>query len=202
MTCSSTRAPWWSRDRVRRGAEAEGHDDEAHQFNHPFSGEALAMIMCALGYASIVEDVIGCPSVAAGTPYPDAVGAGAAPSVPAAAVEETAAVLKNCIDDWAKAAQDCAERMQDEVHRGRPGEGPRRRVGAKPARGSDGGRARPSQRAGDRPTPCRRPTPNWPMGSPLTAVVEGYAALASLLVERWNERAREVAKARRRKLYG
>lgn len=46
------------------------------KFDHPFSGEALAMIMCALGYATVAEDLVfSCAAVGGGTggtPFPAA----------------------------------------------------------------------------------------------------------------------------------
>lgn len=88
------------------------------KFNHPFGGEALAMIMCATGYASVVEDLVfSCAREGAeGTEFP-----GAAPGKKKKAagaptdyvIEEVAAAVKLCVDDCAKAVQASSKKMSE-----------------------------------------------------------------------------------------
>jgi len=86
-------------------------------FNHAFSGEALALIMCALGYAYVVEDLVfTCGrSGAEGTPFPDHRGATGKPGAPTVGpvVAQAATALKACIDDYADAAQASAQRIEE-----------------------------------------------------------------------------------------
>jgi hypothetical protein len=91
------------------------------KFNHPFGGEALAMIMCATGYASVVEDLVfSCAREGAeGTEFPGAApgekksaGAPMAPVIDEVA-EEVAAAVKLCVDDCAKAIQASSKKMSE-----------------------------------------------------------------------------------------
>jgi hypothetical protein len=92
------------------------------KFNHPFGGEALAMIMCATGYASVVEDLVfSCAREGAdGTEFPGgapgkkkkAAGAPMGPVIDEVA-EEAAAAVKLCIDDCAKAVQATSKKMSE-----------------------------------------------------------------------------------------
>jgi len=86
-------------------------------FNHAFSGEALALIMCALGYAYIVEDLVfTCARGGAeGTPFPEHRGAAGKPgaSTVGPVIAQTATALKACIDDCADAAQSSARRIEE-----------------------------------------------------------------------------------------
>jgi hypothetical protein len=62
------------------------------QFSYPFSSEALALIMCALGYADVVGDLLCCAATKgaeAGTDFP-----GVSPSVPAYGASPSPAGLK------------------------------------------------------------------------------------------------------------
>jgi hypothetical protein len=92
------------------------------KFNHPFGGEALAMIMCATGYASVVEDLVfSCAREGAeGTEFPggapgkkkQAADAPMGPVIDEVA-EEVAAAVKLCVDDCAKAVQASAKKMSE-----------------------------------------------------------------------------------------
>jgi hypothetical protein len=92
------------------------------KFNHPFGGEALAMIMCATGYASVVEDLVfSCAREGAeGTEFPGgapgkkkkAAGAPTGPVIDEVA-EEVAAAVKLCIDDCARAVQATSKKMSE-----------------------------------------------------------------------------------------
>jgi len=86
-------------------------------FNHPFSGEALAMIMCALGYASVVEDLVfSCATsgaAGAGTSFPgESPAAGPTKGGPPDLGPVIEAV-KECIDDWADAAEASSKKMAE-----------------------------------------------------------------------------------------
>jgi hypothetical protein len=98
------------------------------RFDHPFSGEALAMIMCALGYASVVEDLVftcALDPAARGKAFPSAgpspkkAGIGAAPlggppdlgPVIKAIATEASDAIKTCVDDMADAAQESSEKI-------------------------------------------------------------------------------------------
>ena len=91
------------------------------RFNRPFSGEALALIMCALGYASIVEDLVfSCAAVAddeAGTAFPGGHGPGhAAPGEgagPGGLGEEYGKLVKTCLDECADAAEASSKKMAE-----------------------------------------------------------------------------------------
>ena len=91
------------------------------KFNHPFGGEALAMIMCATGYASVVEELVfSCAREGAeGTEFPgaepgekQAVDAPMGPVIDEVA-EEVAAAVKLCVDDCAKAVQASSKKMSE-----------------------------------------------------------------------------------------
>jgi hypothetical protein len=91
------------------------------KFNHPFSGEALSIIMCATGYASVVEDLVfSCAREGAqGTEFPGAAPgkkkAGGAPMGPVIdeVAEEVAAAVKLCVDDCAKAVRASSKKMSE-----------------------------------------------------------------------------------------
>jgi hypothetical protein len=92
------------------------------KFNHPFGGEALAMIMCATGYASVVEELVfSCAREGAeGTEFPGAApgkkkkaaGTPIGPVIDAVA-EEVAAAVKLCVDDCAQAVQASSKKMSE-----------------------------------------------------------------------------------------
>jgi hypothetical protein len=90
------------------------------RFNGPFSGEQLAVIMCATGYAAVAEDfVFNCAALGAeGTPFPQdgaakvGTGAPAGPPLPVKAfADEAAAALKACVDDCADAYEDAQRKI-------------------------------------------------------------------------------------------
>ncbi len=81
------------------------------KFNYPFDGGQLAMIMCPLGYASVVEDLVfSCAATEpkGGSPFP-----GKAPPIPGkgaypdlgAVIAAVADSVKECVDDCANAYQ-------------------------------------------------------------------------------------------------
>jgi hypothetical protein len=75
--------------------------------------EALALIMCALGYASVVEDLVfTCASLSDrdGIEFPGSAPTRAGPEVTHLA-DEVAARLKACIDDYADAARASSEKI-------------------------------------------------------------------------------------------
>jgi hypothetical protein len=91
------------------------------QFSYPFSSQALAMIMCALGYADVVGDLLCCAasgSQQAGVPFP-----GVAPASPQQAATpkhacgaipgNVAAALGECVEECAAAAGDWSRRVSE-----------------------------------------------------------------------------------------
>jgi hypothetical protein len=94
------------------------------RFSHAFSGESLALIMCALGYADIVaEFVFNCAALGRRpkTRFPDEAGedtAGHGGDHPGDSVidditEDAVAAVKACIDDWAEAAKGSIAKAAD-----------------------------------------------------------------------------------------
>jgi hypothetical protein len=80
------------------------------RFDHPFSGEALALIMCALGYAAMHEDLVfNCAALGErGTPFPGEQrerGAAEGARVAEALTGELADAAKACVDEWAEAVR-------------------------------------------------------------------------------------------------
>ena len=109
-------------------------------FNHPFSGEALSVISCALGYGAVAEDLVFCcaldpdnPNQKAGTPFPGvepkqapsskkkAGPVDSEPSSPAdkdadavkAAMNDAVDAAKECLDDCVEAFQKSYDRVKD-----------------------------------------------------------------------------------------
>jgi|SRR6185437_4250124 len=94
------------------GGELQVITTKRVQFNYPFSVEALALIMCALGYANLVEDLVfTCAALKRkkGREFP-----GSAPTrtvpLPKHPADEIADRLKACIDDYAEAARTASEK--------------------------------------------------------------------------------------------
>jgi hypothetical protein len=83
------------------------------RFNHAFSGEALALMMCALGYADVVEDLVFTCALGEGegSPFPDERGAKGATVDPL--IQQGATALKACLDDCAEAARASAEKIDE-----------------------------------------------------------------------------------------
>jgi hypothetical protein len=82
------------------------------RFSHAFSGEALALMMCALGYAYVVEDLLFTCALgdAEGTPFPEEERSRQAPS-PGPFIETTATAVKACVDDCAEAVKDRSDKI-------------------------------------------------------------------------------------------
>jgi hypothetical protein len=91
------------------------------RFNGPFSGEALALVMCACGYAAVAEDLVfscAIPHPRGGTAFPAGGAAGhAGPKQPAfdvaEAIEALGARAQSCAEDWAQAARATSQRIAD-----------------------------------------------------------------------------------------
>src|SRR4051794_30593231 len=90
------------------------------RFTGPFSGEQLAVIMCATGYAAVAEDfVFNCAALGAkGTPFPQGgpakvgTGAPAGPPLPVKVfADEAADALKACVDDCADAYEEARRKI-------------------------------------------------------------------------------------------
>jgi hypothetical protein len=87
------------------------------RFSGPFSGEALALIMCALGYADAAYDLVFNCAINrnSGDPFPD-------PGVPPVklpgkgtivddVIDKGAAAVKDCVDDYAEVAKASYEKI-------------------------------------------------------------------------------------------
>lgn len=82
------------------------------RFNYPFSVEALALIMCALGYANLVEDLVfTCAALRRkkGSDFPGIAPTRTVPK-PKHPADELADRLKACIDDFAETARSASEK--------------------------------------------------------------------------------------------
>jgi hypothetical protein len=91
-------------------------------FNHPFSGEALSVISCALGYGAVAEDLVFCCALdpdKPGTPFP-----GVEPpkakksnekegpvvtSDPSSPTEKDADAVKSAMNEAVDAAKECLD---------------------------------------------------------------------------------------------
>lgn len=92
------------------------------RFERFFSGEQLALIMCALGYAEVVKELVfSCAALpgkkTTGTQFPGrAPGAvphaGTAAPVTTSVADEAAAAVKDCIDEYTAAAKASSERIR------------------------------------------------------------------------------------------
>lgn len=99
-------------------------------FSEPFPGPALAMVMCAVGYASVVEDLVySCAATTAkrGKAFPGGGGAGTEPPtggpdggphphldpVIKAFADHVATATKDCIDELSETAQAAADKISD-----------------------------------------------------------------------------------------
>jgi hypothetical protein len=85
------------------------------KFNRPFDGPALALMMCALGYASVAEDLVfTCAALGddqAGTAFPGAAAPAAAGPGPIGVVGEWEKLMKTCLDECVDAAQASSKKM-------------------------------------------------------------------------------------------
>jgi hypothetical protein len=96
---------------------------------HPFTGASLSMLMCALGYASVVEDLVftcaASDTAGEGTPFPAEEpataepGPGPTPTIPdlgpaiKVMADGAAAAVKRCADEWSQAAQESSRKIAD-----------------------------------------------------------------------------------------
>lgn len=90
------------------------------QFSYPFSSQALAMIMCALGYVDVVGDLLCCAASGyqAGTAFPGQAPASpqqvATPEHACAAISGNAgAAVGDCIEECVAAAGDWSRRVAE-----------------------------------------------------------------------------------------
>ncbi len=96
------------------------------RFSYPFSSEALATIMCALGYADVVGNLLCCAassSKKAGTPFPGeapgSVEQASRPKAARTAIPGNAAVaVGECIEECAAAAGDWSQRIAEGPYTG------------------------------------------------------------------------------------
>jgi hypothetical protein len=93
------------------------------RFARSFSGEALAMTMCALGYASVVEDLVfTCAALpeeekGKGKPFPAKAPGNAGPppgSMVKAIADQVAAAVKDCADECADALDASSKAIAEE----------------------------------------------------------------------------------------
>jgi hypothetical protein len=96
------------------GGESRVITTKRVRFDYPFSVEALALIMCALGYASLVEDLVfTCAALKEkkGTAFP---GTGTEPTrtvpKPKHPADEIGDRLKACVDHYAETARAASEK--------------------------------------------------------------------------------------------
>jgi hypothetical protein len=84
-------------------------------FDGPLSGRALAMLMCVLGYAYVVEDLIfTCAmSGAEGTLLPENAGESECGPAITALADDAAAAITACLEDWADAAQASSKKIAE-----------------------------------------------------------------------------------------
>ena len=91
------------------------------RFNQPFSGEALAMIMCALGYANVCEDLVftcGLDDEATGTDFPgvlSATGKGPPPPDPPDPLDILTTVAGNLATAAKASIDDVTQTFNDTV---------------------------------------------------------------------------------------
>jgi hypothetical protein len=86
------------------------------EFTGPVHGEALALIMCLLGYASVVEDLLSC-AAGADDPYPGRrrrrAGSPDYGSMIKDIADRTATTVKDCVDEYVDAARASYDKIDE-----------------------------------------------------------------------------------------